>query len=236
MYIISFNNLKSHRYCQLLRPMITMYTSFQEVDKAIEVVEREHRTSELNDVIEGDEKLVSPARRMGRKYSDEEVDELNDKGSINSSLSMDDNDDVSFETDQDEEDEEIRIIRNKMEEDHFQSLEFEKEFNAFLHESTESRKLESRKPVHLDVVIPGKLMHHESKEETESTCFQDRFLFNLLTKKGSRPQMKTMLVPSDSAFASSVLSKMEAKKAEQRELKQLVLGYEQRNGDDGLEG
>jgi hypothetical protein len=48
--------------------------------------------------------------------------------------------------------------------------------------------------------------------------------------------MKAVLVPSDTAFASSILSKMEAQKAEQQEMKQLVLGYEQRKEDEGLEG
>lgn len=219
-----------------------MFKSFQEANEAIDRIEKEYRTSEPKEIIiEGEDRSTPLGRRIDRKDSDEELDDIEERRSSASSLTTDEEgeyDSSSFdETDQDEEDEEIRLIRNQMEEDQLQSLEFEKEFSAFLCENVESRKLDPRRTASLDLVIPGKLMHHDhAREDRNITHFQDSIAFSLLTKKGSRSLMKTMHVPSDSAFASSVLVKMEAQKAEQQELKQLVLGYEQRKEDDDLEG
>ncbi|CAI2187929.1 7012_t:CDS:10, partial [Funneliformis geosporum] len=101
--------------------------------------------------------------------------------------------------------------------------EFEREFSKMMTESMESRKYE-RKPAMLDVAIPMNL-----KGGDKASDFLDGSVaFTLLTKKGNKQQMKTMEVPSDSALAVNTLSKQEAEREEQQQLKKLVLNYEER--------
>ena len=54
--------------------------------------------------------------------------------------------------------------------------------------------------------------------------------FTLLMKKGSKQQTRSMDVPRESALAMHTTSKQEQDRAEQQQLKRLVLDYERRCG------
>jgi len=55
--------------------------------------------------------------------------------------------------------------------------------------------------------------------------------FSLMTKKGNRPQTRTIELPSDSTFAVSMKSQQAAEREEQQRIKNLVLNYDLREDD-----
>jgi uncharacterized protein Veg len=221
------------------------FKTFDEVNLEIERIEKEQLMPELKEMMEREGKgettelIENGGRRMNRKkLEDIDSDEENQFVTDNDNEEEDDDEEETSynETDQDEEQENVRLIQSTLEEDQLQAQEFDREFNALLAESLESRKSESRKMTALDMAVPTKLAHRHVQEETESTDSQEGIAFTLLIRKGNKPQTKTIFVPSDSHFASSLLTKMEAEKAEQQELKRLVLGYEQRNDEETTQG
>ncbi|SCZ95077.1 BZ3500_MvSof-1268-A1-R1_Chr11-3g03587 [Microbotryum saponariae] len=91
------------------------------------------------------------------------------------------------------------------------------------------------KPVLFDVGVPfvrktaprgGRIEEDEDIDREEAT--PKGITFTLLTKKGNKQQTRSMEIPLESSIAVHTLEKRAIDKAEQQQLKQLVLDYEQR--------
>lgn len=117
--------------------------------------------------------------------------------------------------------------------------EFNRELAKMMSGTGEVRKASDRKPALLDVGVPfvkrtarggtGRLLHEEAEEGLEGEEQVPKGMrFTLLTKKGSKQQTLSMEIPLESAIAVHTLEKRALDKAEQQELKKLVLDYETR--------
>ncbi|SGZ02313.1 BQ5605_C033g11201 [Microbotryum silenes-dioicae] len=91
------------------------------------------------------------------------------------------------------------------------------------------------KPVLFDVGVPfarktaprgGRIEEDEDIDREEAT--PKGITFTLLTKKGNKQQTRSMEIPLESSIAVHTLEKRAIDKAEQQQLKKLVLDYEQR--------
>ncbi|RMZ84489.1 hypothetical protein DV736_g6601, partial [Chaetothyriales sp. CBS 134916] len=139
------------------------------------------------------------------------------------------------ETDSDEE-EQIVVMREEEQLDPEAEAEFDKEFDKMMAESLDSRKFERK--THFDVPLPIRKVQRmpaapaddEDIDSGAETPPSSTMAFSLMTKKGNRPQTRTIELPSDSNFALSMKSKQAAEREEQQRIKNLVLNYDL--GDD----
>ncbi|RMZ76300.1 hypothetical protein DV737_g4900, partial [Chaetothyriales sp. CBS 132003] len=145
------------------------------------------------------------------------------------------------ETDSDEE-EQIVVTREEEQLDPEAEAEFDKEFDKMMAESLDSRKFERK--THFDVPLPMRKVQQRmpaaaaaaaaaDEDEIDSgaeTPPSNTMAFSLMTKKGNRPQTRTIELPSDSNFAVQMKSKQAAEREEQQRIKNLVLNYDL--GDD----
>ncbi|KAI8927114.1 armadillo-type protein [Entophlyctis helioformis] len=162
---------------------------------------------------------------------DDEIDEdaEGDEDDEDDDLEEDDEDgrDDQFMGDEDEDDEVIVHLQTPVvtEEDY----EFEQEYNRMMQESLESRKGD-RKIASFDAPIPIRrnLQSGAGGDAGESQVEAGQIAFTVLTKRGNKQQTRTMALPTDSSLAISTLSKQQAEQEEKTRLKELVLGYEER--------
>ncbi len=110
--------------------------------------------------------------------------------------------------------------------------EFEREYKKMMQESLESRRLEARQASRTEMFIPAHLLRSKPEEESSSTvpteASKDSMQFRMLVKKGNKQTIKNIHVPLQSSFAINSKAKQNAEKEEQKELKRLVLEYEER--------
>jgi hypothetical protein len=94
------------------------------------------------------------------------------------------------------------------------------ELQKVLTESVESRKSEKRM---LDLALPMQIRANAAADTINSG---DHMSFAVMTKRNTRGPLKTINIPLSSQFAALNLSNQEAKEAEKRELKRVVLRLE----------
>lgn len=143
----------------------------------------------------------------------------------------------------DSEEESIVVTRQEEEVDPEDEAEFEREYAKMMAESLESRK-HDRKPA-FDVPLPMKRKDRDpstmndswAEESASPSTPSGTMAFSLLTKRGNRQQTRTVALPSDSTFAIAMKTQQAAEREEQQRIKNLVLNYDLREGDDldGLE-
>lgn len=113
--------------------------------------------------------------------------------------------------------------------------QFSLEFQRVVAESLESRRTEKR-PGFLDVSIPMSLKKgYQSNAPSDSSAAAPKptVQFALLTKgRGSKQTVKSLEVPLDSDLAVTTRHNQEAIRDEQRQLKRLVLNYQQRSAEE----
>lgn len=165
---------------------------------------------------------------------------LDDEGSSSEELEVNDE-----ETEQvsgpDWEDEQIFVTRKEEQIDPEEEADFDRAFQSMMAESLDSRKFERRTA--FDIPLPMRpvqrqLPHDEEVEEKpEAEKPVNMMAFSLMTKKGNRQQTRTIELPSDSHFAVAAKHQREAEREEQQRIKNLVLNYDLRDGNDqdGLE-
>merc|ERR1712225_134903 len=140
----------------------------------------------------------------------------------------------------DSEEESIVVTREEEEAD------FDRELAKLMAESLDSRKHE-RKPT-FDVPLPMRRKENApnpgtpgneswTEESTSGNANTGTMAFSLLTKRDNRQQTRTVALPSDSNFAIAMKTKQAADREEQKRIKDLVLNYEIREGEeqDGLD-
>ncbi|KAK5148536.1 hypothetical protein LTR04_000642, partial [Oleoguttula sp. CCFEE 6159] len=137
-----------------------------------------------------------------------------------------------------EEEEHIVVTRPEDERDPEADAEFDRELAKMMAESVDSRKFE-RKAI-FDVPLPMRRAPRETSAAAEGDGTQtpptstapNTMKFSLLSKRGNRQQTRAIDLPSDSSFAIVMRQQQEAERAEQQRIKNLVLNYDLRDGDD----
>ncbi|GAA5822482.1 hypothetical protein JCM5353_000523 [Sporobolomyces roseus] len=209
-----------------LRPKMTLYKTFPEaavaVDEMMASVSKEAPADEEVDEIDG--------REGPREGADEEGEEESESEDDSEAAS---DEEAAEASDAFEEDEEAGESRgrdpNAMTQD--EEDDFARELAKMMVNTAENRKVPERKPVSLDVGLP---MMRRNRQEVEEDLDGDELpqkkgmQFTLLTKKGNKQQALSMEIPLDSSIAQSTTLQREQNKAEQEQLKRLVLDYESR--------
>ncbi|GAA5841601.1 hypothetical protein JCM3766R1_006786 [Sporobolomyces carnicolor] len=207
-----------------LRPKMPLYKTFPEaataVDEMMAAVSREGPADDENDEIDGRDGPREGADEDGEESESEEDsdEETDDEEAIP---------DDAF--DEDEAGESRGRDPNAMTQD--EEDDFARELAKMMVTNNEGRKVADRKPVSLDVGLP---LIRRNRQETEEDVDGDEVAqrkgmqFTLLTKKGNKQQALSMEIPLDSSIAQSTTLQREQNKAEQEQLKRLVLDYESR--------
>ncbi|KAG4434950.1 hypothetical protein IFR05_009562 [Cadophora sp. M221] len=217
------------------------------MDKVLEA-EAEADDSESSDDEMGDIGLP-PAEVDGDSESDDEVDvgfpSILNESRINvkfkATANGDNGDNAQSAPGTDSEEESIVVTREEEEIDPEDEADFDRELAKLMAESLDSRKHE-RKPT-FDVPLPMRrkenapnpgLSGNESwtDDSTGVNASTNTMAFSLLTKRGNRQQTRTVALPSDSNFAIAMKTKQAADREEQKRIKDLVLNYEIREGEE----
>ncbi|KAH8774878.1 armadillo-type protein [Hyaloscypha finlandica] len=136
----------------------------------------------------------------------------------------------------DSEEEAIVVTREEEEVDPEDEADFEREYAKMMAESLDSRKHERKATFDVPLPIRRKDANTagELPEETvnSSSTPAGTMAFSLLTKRGNRQQTRTVALPSDSTFAIAMKTQQAAEREEQQRIKNLVLNYDLRDGED----
>ncbi|KAI9805049.1 MAG: hypothetical protein M1825_000883 [Sarcosagium campestre] len=166
-----------------------------------------------------------------------QVDDIQSSGEEGEPAVHDDIQKSQSSSDVEEADEEIVVTRQEEERDPEADAEFDRELAKMTMESVDSRKFE-RKPI-FDVPLPMRRVNRDQvgadEREDRPMTPPNTMAFSLLTKKGNRQQTRTVELPSDSNFAVAMKTQQEAEREEQQRIKSLVLNYDLRDEEDGLE-
>ncbi|KAH8586848.1 armadillo-type protein [Bisporella sp. PMI_857] len=137
----------------------------------------------------------------------------------------------------DSEEESIVVTREEEEIDPEDEADFEREYAKMMAESLESRKHERKAT--FDVPLPMRRKDISTSNESwgeesasPTTAPAGTMAFSLLTKRGNRQQTRTVALPSDSTFAIAMKTQQAAEREEQQRIKNLVLNYDLRDGED----
>ncbi|ETN43471.1 uncharacterized protein HMPREF1541_02630 [Cyphellophora europaea CBS 101466] len=139
-----------------------------------------------------------------------------------------------------DEDEQIIVTREEEQVDPEAEAEFDQAFERMMAESLDSRKFERKS--HFDVPLPIRKVQRatmeplEEENEPRIASPPNTMAFSLMTKRGNRPQTRTIELPSDSSFAVSMKTQQEAEREEQQRIKNLVLNYDHLGDDDSRDG
>ncbi|EPQ57610.1 ARM repeat-containing protein [Gloeophyllum trabeum ATCC 11539] len=121
-----------------------------------------------------------------------------------------------------------------------EDAEFAKELAKMLVESSaESKKVDRRTAQALwdsSILPPGARRRRGDEGEGDASDLDDNGVmkFTLVTKRGNKPQTRSLAVPAESALAVQTRTAQMQDKVEQQHLKRLVLDYEQREEAEEL--
>ncbi|GAA5932084.1 hypothetical protein JCM1841_006860 [Sporobolomyces salmonicolor] len=213
---------------ELLRPKMALFKTFPEaavaVDEMMAAVAVEAPADDETDEQEG-QGAREGADQEGEEASSSEGEsdaETVNPDAVPTSPFSDDEDDVGESRGRDP-----NAMTQEEEDD------FARELAKMMVSTNEARKVAERKPAVLDVGLPLIKRHRASEVEDEERDGEDGrhkrgMQFTLLTKRGNKQQALSMEIPLDSSIAQSTTLQREQNKAEQEQLKRLVLDYEQR--------
>lgn len=220
---------------ETLRPGLALYETQQEAIQAAVELEKQFKDKlgshgdVVNQAVQGedsDDEDDQPDHQHEREYEDmeeEETGEMNDE--------YDDDDEIVNDQQQFDEEEAEAVLKSGLK--HVpckEDDEFMAEFEKMMNDSQQSRASVdlSKVPV-LDVAIPMQLKGSSQKglatdEKPNNSGEMD---FKLLMKRGHKQMVKDLKVPLDSELALGLKDTQMARKHEQKEMKRLVLNYEQ---------
>lgn len=231
----------------LTRPQWKLASNIEEASKAFQLaMAQDAKTS-------GIEKAVVPEDQDSEESSDDGLDDNEaDTGlpeaDVDEESEEEEDADVDFNGGSapsapasDFEEENIVVTREEEEVDPEDEADFEREYAKMMAESLESRKHERKAT--FDVPLPmlrknpaaGESLNDENTNGSATP--PGTMAFSLLTKRGNRQQTRTVALPSDSTFAVAMKTQQAAEREEQQRIKNLVLNYDLRDGEDqdGLE-
>lgn len=147
---------------------------------------------------------------------------------------LDDDDEDDKDSD-DEDDDDVVVLREPKRDEFDEQAEaaFDRDFARMIADTTVERK--AAPPV-FDQAVPmfRKRQPGGGGGHGKAPASDNNMQFMLLSKKGNKPQVRSVDIPVDSTFASNVRTHQLASKAEQEQLKRLVLQNEQRQENEGL--
>lgn len=222
-----------------IQPNLILYSTPMEAAEAAGEIEKKFRSkfSETGDEGEGGEEsdeeeeggLLEGGSQEDYEEEEEEEEEVED--------------DEEEEGDEDEnqiigqdefEDEDVGVLNSGPKQ--IQCVEDDEFMAAFDKMITESRKVDSNVKIpSVDVAIPMHLRGVGLKTHTDETGQEQDGQykkFTLVTKKGHKQQLKDLHIPIDSNLASGLRDTQQALKAEQLEMKKLVLTHERRQEEE----
>lgn len=118
----------------------------------------------------------------------------------------------------------------KDEADELADADFDREFSKMLVDSADPGRRDKRTAI-FDSAVP---MIRRTNDTP--TAAEGQMAFTLLSKKGNRQQTRSLEIPVDSAIAVGSISARERNKAEQEQLKRLVLQNERRQEQADKQG
>ncbi|KAJ6311602.1 hypothetical protein OIU77_013372 [Salix suchowensis] len=172
-------------------------------------------------------------------HDEEELDEENHDNRCDTE--DEDDDGVGLASD---EDDEVHVRQMFAEADPHEVASFEQELRAVMQESMEQRRQELRGRPALNMVIPMNLFegspknHHgrggggESGDEDEEDGGNKDVQVKVLVKRGNKQQTKQMYIPRDCSLVQSTKQKEAAEFEEKRDIKRLVLEYNDREEEE----
>ncbi|KAL1407550.1 mRNA decay protein [Vanrija albida] len=143
-------------------------------------------------------------------------------------------DDDDEEDSDDDDDEDVVVLREPKRDEFDEQAEaaFDRDFARMIADTTVERK--AAPPVFDQAVPMFRKRQPGGPAHGRAPASDDNMQFMLLSKKGNKPQVRSVDIPVDSTFASNVRTHQLASKAEQEQLKRLVLQNEQRQENEGL--
>lgn len=166
---------------QTLRPKMPLYKSFDAAAEAVQTMLSANATApSVPEEVEEDEE-------------DEEGSVASLERNLESSSSSDDSDSSDSETDDPEEDsgqeEEVSVVKSKSGLTEEEEAEFSRDLAKMMSDAGTTKSLNTR--ANLDVGLPMMLRRDGQTGPQESSA--NHVMFNLLTKKGARPQVSALL-------------------------------------------
>ncbi|ADV23037.1 hypothetical protein I315_04869 [Cryptococcus gattii Ru294] len=142
-----------------------------------------------------------------------------------------------------DDDEDVVLIRDASKNDELDAEErvaFDREFAKILADTTDTRR-EQRKaaPPIFDTAVPmvkKRIEEPKAKASNGNAEEEGRMQFMLMSKKAGKQQLRTLAIPVDSTIALNSKSQQAQSKAEQEQLKRLVLQNERRLERSEMEG
>ena len=187
--------------------------------------------------------LADQAQHGEDVVSEEGSDDEHDRGDNDDGEEEEDQpittrlDDSEVEEDEEEEEEEIIVIRDQkrnMEMDQEAEGDFDREFARMLTDTTDVRRPERKTASIFDTAVPLIKKRGETSNQDDSSG--KGMNFTLLSKKGNKQQLRNLDIPLDSAIALNSMSHQQRNKAEQEQLKRLVLQNERRQEKSEMMG
>jgi regulator of nonsense transcripts 2 len=160
---------------------------------------------------------------------EEEGERVSEPGMERIDDSDEEEDAPSPDADDDDEEDVVLLRDQPREQDEFDERaqdEFDRDFARMLADTTVERK--AAPPV-FDQAVP---MFRKRQQNGESEAGKMQFM--LLSKKGNKQQVRSVDIPIDSSIASNVRTHQAASRAEQEQLKRLVLQNEKRLENEDL--
>jgi regulator of nonsense transcripts 2 len=111
--------------------------------------------------------------------------------------------------------------------------DFDREFAKMLVDTTDARRGDRKTaPPVFDSAVPM----IKGGGDIAATSHEGKMAFALMTKRGNKSQLRSLEIPLESAIAINALSHQERSKAEQEQLKRLVLQNERRLERSEMDG
>jgi regulator of nonsense transcripts 2 len=228
---------------EALRPNLIRYQTYEQACEAVTKLEQEE-SSAPQEVPTNQRAQVSTKASIAESESDSDDSEdsteradQEDEDEPNNEDDEDDEEDDENEEDEDFEEEEDAAAfnrgaaaRNRLEDE-----EFDRELRKLTQDSLEAHKLEVRGN-RMEMSIPMNLFRATGpnakgrldEESTPTQAITDSMSFRVLMKKGNKQAIKNIQVPLESPLAINSKVNQNAEREEQKELKRIVLKYEER--------
>lgn len=229
----------------LTRPQWKLASNIEEASRAFQLaMAQDQKTSGIDKAVEPEEPDSDGSSDDGIGDNDPEtgLPEAEEDSESDDDADTEPNGDPMFSAPgTDSEEEAIVVTREEEEVDPEDEADFEREYAKMMAESLDSRKHERKSTFDVPLPIRRKDANTASDLPDETVASSatpaGTMAFSLLTKRGNRQQTRTVALPSDSTFAIAMKTQQAAEREEQQRIKNLVLNYDLRDGEDqdGLE-
>ncbi|PMD23141.1 MIF4G domain-containing protein [Hyaloscypha hepaticicola] len=224
----------------LTRPQWKLASNIEEASRAFQLaMAQDQKTSGIDKAVEPEEPDSDGSSDDGIGDNDPEtgLPEAEEDSESDDDADTEPNGDPMFSAPgTDSEEEAIVVTREEEEVDPEDEADFEREYAKMMAESLDSRKHERKSTFDVPLPIRRKDANTASDLPDETVASSatpaGTMAFSLLTKRGNRQQTRTVALPSDSTFAIAMKTQQAAEREEQQRIKNLVLNYDLRDGED----